>query len=51
MNTWEYFYVRHCVQIAEKWEKKLGWSVWDSCFDYLHGCEQIDYVVLSLVNS
>lgn len=49
MKTWEYFYIRHCVKFAEPFVMPNGWGVWHSCFDYLHGCEQIDYFVLSEV--
>lgn len=34
MKTLEYFYIEHWMKFATPFEKKLGWCVWHSCFDY-----------------
>ena len=36
MKTLEYFQIQHYMKFAKTWDKSLGWSVWHSCFDYLH---------------
>lgn len=38
MKTLEYYYIEHWMKFAKPFEKKLGWGVWHSCFDYLDGC-------------
>ena len=46
MKTWEQSYVESCLKFVEPWDRRLGWAVWHSCFDYLHGCTS-DYAILS----
>lgn len=46
MKTWEQYYIEQCVTLSQPWDKKLGWCIWHSCFDYLHGCTS-EYAVLS----
>lgn len=50
MKTWEQYYIEQCVTLSQPWDKKLGWCIWHSCFDYLHGCTS-EYAVLSEVRS
>ena len=38
MKTLEYYYIEHWMKFAKPFEKKLGWGVWHSCFNYLDGC-------------
>lgn len=46
MRTWEQFYIEHCLKFTKPWDKKSGWCVWHSCFDYLDGCRS-DFWILS----
>lgn len=39
IKTLEYFYIEHWMKFAKPFEKKMGWCVWHSCFDYLDVCE------------
>ena len=50
MSDWFYFYIEQCVKLSQPWDKKLGWCIWHSFFDFLHGCTS-EYVVLSGVRS
>lgn len=46
MKTWEQHYIEQCVTLSQPWDKKLGWAVWHSCFEYWDGCTS-EYAVLS----
>ncbi len=50
MKTWEQHYIKHCIKFAEPWDKRSGWAVWHSCFEYWDGCAS-EYAVLSKVRS
>lgn len=50
MKTWEYFHIEHYMKFAEPRNKKSGWAVWHSCFDYEYGCRS-EFLVLSGVKS
>lgn len=39
MKTIQHFHIEHCLKFAKPFEKKSGWGVWHSCFDYLGGCK------------
>lgn len=50
MRIWEQYYIEQCVKQSQPWDKKLGWCVWHSCFDYLYECRS-GYLILSGVRS
>lgn len=41
MKTLEYYYLEHYMKFAKPFEKKMGWCVWHSCFDYLDVCGDV----------
>lgn len=48
MKILEYYCIEYWMKFAKPFEKKLGWCVWHSCFEYLDGCRS-EYLVLSRV--
>jgi hypothetical protein len=50
MKTWQQSHIEHCIKFSKVWNKKAGWGIWHSCFNYDYECK-CDYFILSDVQS